>query len=229
MSAHKRPVPTPRSAFAFVLLAPWLLPTALIAGPHGPAMRAIYGKSNAVGFVSAGVDWHRFANVSLEATRYESIRKRRPGRDPLRVARLLLLVDELMRDSMQGWADAGGAGGTLAVRPVLREVNGSSVPLDILSTAVLWWPVDGGGATFDIELADAETGAYLGVIAARGQPPFWKVPTYFSKHGQARWFLKRGVREAARLLFELRSLHAVPPGAPDAGAGAGDAAEDVGR
>ncbi len=225
MSASRSAVPFTRSAVAFVLLAPWLAPTAPYAGPDRPsAMKVIYGKNNAVAFVSADVDWRRFAEISLEGTRYEPIRKPRQGSRVAGMTRLAALVDDLLRVALGGWTETSAGTGTLAVRPVLREIDVSNVPLNVMSTAVFWWPADGGGATFDIELADGETGAYLGVIAARGGPPFWKLHTYFRRHGQARWFLNKSVREAARLMFELRSSETVPSIRPDAGS-----AQDLGQ
>lgn len=126
-------------------------------------------------FVDADIDWSRYTEIVLEPL---AVRLQSSSLDSLSEAQECTLRDhyaKFLRDAVGERLAVVPTGGpdAIVVRSVLTEVDTVNAPLNWITGLAVLWPVDVGGATLEVELLDAHSGAQLGAIVNADKATLW--------------------------------------------------------
>jgi len=136
-------------------------------------------------YVAADVDWAGYTKavidpleIRLQATSNDTL-------EPVQEERLLGFYREAMVEDLQGRlqvTDVAGPG-TLRVRAALTEADCINVAVNAAATFFIFWSVDFGGGTFEVEVVDSVSGRQLAAIINADKASAWSFFQSFHRIG----------------------------------------------
>jgi hypothetical protein len=95
---------------------------------------------------------------------------------------------------------AGGVPRTLRIRAAITQVALPSPTLNVITTALLFIPLDRGGAAVEIEAIDVETGRRVAALASAGTGTLADFRGHYSRLAHAELAFQRAAQEFRSLL-----------------------------
>jgi hypothetical protein len=128
----------------------------------------------------AEIDWSRYRSAVVEPVLFRaSVPTHAPAlADSFRTA----FVAPLTEASLLASANARGV---LRVRIVVTDVNRSRPLLNVATSALLFVPLDSGGASVEMELRDGESGELKATLIRHSMGTPLKIKGSFSEYGHA--------------------------------------------
>ena len=113
-----------------------------------------------------------------------------------------VLKDSLVAEFADFPASDDAAAPVLRVRAVITGVNRSRPPLNLLTSLLLFVPVDNGGVSVEIEAYEKESGRQVAAMSAASNGTLLDFSGFFSRYGHARSGLQSVAGKFRQLLPE---------------------------
>lgn len=134
-----------------------------------------------------GIDWKRYDKVMLDrvAVRMDARKaEREVSREELRALAAKLREAVALEVSRKYPVVDRPGPGVLRLTAALTNVKPVSPAANVVSTAILMWPLDAGDATVEVRFIDGADGRLIGELAARQQGSTMEVHKVWSRWGQ---------------------------------------------
>lgn len=151
--------------------------------------------------------WTSYNALFVKPAKYEfsSTHASGPKVKPAAAECLTGHMEKALRKNLQPGYDIveGPRPGAISIEAGVLNVDPSRPLLNAATMAVAFFPIDGGGATLRVTLADSMTGEVLAEIITEGSGSFYRPWQNLETYGHAREVMNQKAKAVRKLLDEL--------------------------